>query len=812
MRFKQYINTLFACGLLAMTAVSCTSDDVTDTGGSGQGELPEGAVTFKIAGINTGAVETRAVGDPVIATEAENRVNDLAIFVFTSATNSANDADYVYHSYWTNGYIMNGVVDADRNIFELGGSGQFRTATIVLPKTIKYAKFLFLTANPRLFRMDATGENTVELPRVYNIDDPLSGDTHVYDNHSFDGMTLAEVKALQMVRAEATANVPVSKLGYTLNLASSYFDLDAADATDALDMTGISTNAVEVSSTSAQGMDVTLYRNVVRLDVNNADQLDITDLKIVNVPATTGVETGVPNMAILGGTPASTYSLMKEVGGVLTCQGSRYCYPANNDATNELKLQVTIGTSVTPIELPLETVDGDKVSLLRNHRYIVNLRKSADNYVDANIVVVDWNVGDNVSVDMEAGQNTAEPTISLITGTADMNSDNALAFWQGITKVTTRMHDSYVHEGDDVANPAYYPWLRFDMPRVGSLGIKAYAFGEELDYLNHGQVVALGNPYNAIESENGEIVRNELAAVPLEMACSYWLVLQNNYAPEKRRMVKVEIGNTLYSSYGIYTPSLMRFAETNVMADGTLVAFPEGGYDNPYGLVNIPAGDASRGQSATTHTLPAGYVLPAKDYMRNITPDYAAVGTFAQYNGVNVYSVAQPDGTVVYYSGSKADKTVIKLVVQKTTGATMAGQKYVRGTMWKYVSTVQGDYLKVMQVCTADESATYKNYTSMQDFFSEQNKVTTGVVSRYFPAAATGDTYYLGDGGCAMKFNADGVVFVGTYAGAGYLRPVQTHLVWDEPAPVILTNGNPLVLDSGWTMSDGADTEIGVGG
>ncbi|WP_455590649.1 FimB/Mfa2 family fimbrial subunit [Bacteroides sp.] len=809
MRFKQYINTLFACGLLAISVISCTSDDITDTGGNGRGELPEGAITFKIAGINTGAVQTRAVGDPVIATEAENRVNDLAIFVFTSATNSANDADYVYHSYWTNGYVMNGVVNEDRNIFKLGGSGQFRTATIVLPKTVKYAKFLFLTAHPRLFRMDATGENMTELPRVYNIDEPLTGEVHVYDNHSFEGMTLAEVKALQMVKAGATANVPVSKLGYTLNLASSYFDLDAANAADALDMTGISANAIEVSSTNAQNMDMTLYRNVVRLDVNNADQLDITDLKIVNVPVTTGVENGAPNMAVLGGTPASTYSLMKEVDGVLTCQGSRYCYPANNDATNELKLQVTVGTSVTPIELPIETVDGDKVSLLRNHRYIVNLRKSADNYVDANIVVVDWNVGDNVSVDMEAGQNLTEPVISLITGTAGMNSDNALAFWQGTTKVTTRMHDSYIYEGEDVADPAYYPWLRFDMPRVGSLGIRAFVDGSELDYLNQREVAALGNPYNAIESENGTVVRNELAVVPVEMACSYWLVLQNNYAPEKRRMVKVEIGNMLYSSAGVYTPSLMRFAETNVKDDGTLIDFPEGGYDNPYGLVNVPAGDAVRGQSATTHALPAGYALPAKEYMRNITPDYAAVGTFGQYNGVNVYSVTQPDGTVVYYSGSKVDKTVIKLVVQKSTGVMMAGQKYVSGTMWKYVSTAQGDYLKVMQVRTADENTTYKNYTSMYDFFS--GKVTMGVVTRYFPAAATGDTYYLGDGGCAMKFNADGVVFVETYAGTGYQRPVQTRLVWDEPAPVILTSGNPLVLDSGWIMSDGADTEIGVG-
>ena len=811
MRLKQYINVLFACGWLAMAVASCTHDKMEDTGGKGQEALPEGAITFKIGGINTGAVQSRATGDPVIATEAENRVNDLTIFVFTAATHSADDADYVYHSYWTSGSVDTGVVDESRNVFQLGGTGQFRTATIVLPKAAGYAKFLFLTAKPRLFRMDATGENATELMRVHNSDNPLTGDAHAYDNHSFEGMTLEGVKALQMVCADEAASVPVSKLGYTLNLASSYFDLNADDATDAIDMTGISTQAVEVNAANAQGMDMTLYRNVVRLDVNNADQLDITDLRIVNVPVTTGVATGVPNMAILGGTPASTYSLMKQVDGTLTCQGSRYCYPANNDAGNELKLQVRIGTEDTPIELPFETVDGERVSLLRNHRYIVNLRKSGDSYVDANIVVVGWNVGENVSVDMEDGQNLTEPTISLISGTAGMNSDNALALWQGTTKVTTCMHNSYVYGGGGATNPAYYPWLRFDMPRVGSLGMKAHVNGSELDYLNRGEVAALGNPHNALESADGTIVRHELAAVPLKMACSYWLVLQNNYAPEKRRMVKVELANVLHSSYGIYTLSLMRFAETNVTAGGALVAFPEGGFDNPYGLVNVPGGDVYRGHGATTHTLPAGYALPTKEYMRNIAPDYAEVGAFAKYDGVNVYSAAQPDGTVVYYSGSKADKTVIRFVVRKTANVMMAGQRYVSGTMWKYVSTPQGNYLKVTQVCVADKGGVYKNYTAMYHLFSGGNHAIAGTVSRYFPAAATGDTHYLGGDGCAMMFNADGAAYVDAYAGTGYARLVQTRLQWDELPPVVLESGNGLTLESGWITNEGDDVEIGVG-
>lgn len=814
MRFRQYLNALLACALLA-GVTSCVSDEVAGPGDNGQGELPEGAITFKIAGINTGSVETRAVGDPLIATEAENRVNDLTIFVFTSDTNSNDDADYTYHSYWTSEQGLPKLVEEETNKFSLGGSGQFRTATIVLPKELKYAKFLFLTARPRLFRTDATGENATELPKVYN--DELNN-AHIYNNHSFEGMTLAEVKALQMIRAAGTTNVPVSKLSYTFNMPAFYFALDAADARQALDMTGISAAPVDVAASNAQSLDMTLYRNVVRLDVVNADRLDITDLKIVNVPVTTGVENGTPNMAILGGTPASTYSLMKEVAGKPTCEGTRYCYPA----ANELQLYVTVGTGTKPVVLPLETVDGAKISLSRNHRYIINLRKGSESYVDANIVVADWNVGDNVAVDMESGQSTREPLINLIEGTGGMDSDNELAFWQGNTKVNTRMHDSYVWGATEAEMPSYCPWLRFDSPRIGSLGIRGYTGAEEMDYRNAQEVRVLRYPYNAIESEDGATVRNELAVVPFGNSCSFWLLLQNNYAPEKRRVLKVEVANAFRSSFGVYTPSLMRFAETNVRTDGTLAAFPEGGFDNPYGLVNSPVSDALRGQKGAGHTLPAEYALPSADQMRNISPDYDRVGRFDAYNGVDVYHKALPDDVEVYYSGSKRDKTVIKMTVEKSTNPTMTamGLKYVSGTMWQYVSTPQGDYLKVLQLRSVADRISFKNYTALYDAFAGVvDKAVRGVVSRYFPADPdpSVDTYYLGDAGCAMKFSADGVTFVGQYVGEGYVKPVQTHLAWEEPAPVEAIynldaqgggSGNPLILD-GWTSI--AEDEMIVG-
>lgn len=810
MNIKQYFRSAWvACSLLA-TLASCGNEELITTNGTPDLEgLPAGAVQLKISGITTGAVQSRAAGDPLEGSMNENAVYDLNLFVFTSESASGNDADYKYHSYWSDyaqgpgGSDYDKLYNIENKLFKITEVGNSKLVTIVLPNEVKHAKILMLSACPRLYKMDAVLKTLSELTAVYN----TAMGAHISNaDHSFKGMNLKEVKELQMVPQQRWTpyDPPTKETAYTLDIPSEYWGRGKNNSH--LAMIGETADIHIEGNTAQSAGNVTLTRNVIRMDVVNADKLELTKVEFVNIPTTTGVTEGTSNIEMLTGAldgdgirirTTHTLYAQKDAQGVEVREGICYLYPSDYTADNRLFVRVTVGkdAAAKTYTLPLKRVDGAEVSLLRNHRYVLNLTKKDDSYVDANITVADWKVGDIVDVDLTDGQSTAP--FKILENPAAIDR---VTLWQKKTKMTSTVGTGYpfdflLDDRNAMGDLTRYPVLKFESDPFGAISFKAFAFGKEEFYFKLTQIEK-SELYYSEEHHTGpdtKTIEHHLKAAL--NTPSFYLGVSNSFDPTHHmEVVKVETAELLRGA-GIYTPVLMRLLETNETGNNSRVDFPSGGYENPYGVTNIPAGTGVRGTEGTLdNSTDMNFENPAAKILQNIAPDNEELGTFATYDGVTTKEYETTDGKTVYYSGSPLDKVIIRLVIDKTPDnplLTMTGMKIVDAMLWRYVETPQGNYLEMQEARTTLFTGLYTNYSQMRDLFScvgGRDKEILATVSRYFPAATTGDSFYLGEGGCALKFNDTGISFVADGATTGMTRKAlnSQQWVWDVPTPIEL--------------------------
>lgn len=823
MKLKKYL----AGSLLALLSLTtaCTDEQIVETGqGNGTGQpLPEGAVQFKIDGINTGAVESRATTGTVIATSQENRVDHLSIYIFGSEKEGATEDELTFREYWTSEKRADYVCDTEKKTFALKGMGKYYTATVVVPAELKTTYFMFVTNEPRQFNaqplftgLPATMTGTMtELTKLYK-----KGDEHIHTGYELEGWTARDSYYLAFSDAINGVGVPAA-YGYTVPVTlpcdQPLFEMENDYAgfipgqRETLSMVGWSRDAV---TSDGQAMSVTLYRNVARLDVSVDGGIALKSLKLTNISATSAHAKdqyflGFPfNYALPVTDVQSTFSLMKtNDAGELYVPARSYCYPSlmTNDDYAEVKL---IGEQADGTAFSIPFVDKDTkqpLTIENNHRYTIKIRRSSDNSIDANIIVEAWNVGDVIDVDLNGGDDLT-PAPALYDA-----SNYEYAQWESTSKVTCMLSDNYTLNS---TNPATYPWLRFDLRQMSSLGLRMYYRDSETDFPG-----AFFDPtmkvHGTVESADGTMVRHELM-VTFPTVNTQWLKLQNNFDPSLNYVVKVETGNTEATGTNAKTPALIAFAETNVSDAGTaLINFPSGGFDGPYCQ---PVADWStyRGQAGANHALITvpGYAIPTEQQLQCIAPD-DKWGRFDTYNGANVVKTIINNDLTVYYSGSPLDRNVVKAVVDRSQAGTDLGTapQYVNveATLWHYDAR---GYLRINMVNVSmpgTDAGRLTSYTALTDLFNNGQSVSAGY-TRFFPAAGA-ETAYLGAGTSALVFGPDEVKYVAAYAGTGFIRPVMSNGVMQIPArtPVLIPErviNHPVetITDFGVTTGDFAAT------
>lgn len=823
MKLKKYL----AGSLLALLSLTtaCTDEQIVETGqGNGTGQpLPEGAVQFKIDGINTGAVESRATTGTVIATSQENRVDHLSIYIFGSEKEGATQDELTFREYWTSEKRADYVCDTEKKTFALKGMGKYYTATVVVPAELKTTYFMFVTNEPRQFNaqplftgLPATMTGTMtELTKLYK-----KGDEHIHTGYELEGWTARDSYYLAFSDAINGVGVPAA-YGYTVPVTlpcdQPLFEMENDYAgfipgqRETLSMVGWSRDAV---TSDGQAMSVTLYRNVARLDVSVDGGIALKSLKLTNISATSAHAKdqyflGFPfNYALPVTDVQSTFSLMKtNDAGELYVPARSYCYPSlmTNDDYAEVKL---IGEQADGTAFSIPFVDKDTkqpLTIENNHRYTIKIRRSSDNSIDANIIVEAWNVGDVIDVDLNGGDDLT-PAPALYDA-----SNYEYAQWESTSKVTCMLSDNYTLNS---TNPATYPWLRFDLRQMSSLGLRMYYRDSETDFPG-----AFFDPtmkvHGTVESADGTMVRHELM-VTFPTVNTQWLKLQNNFDPSLNYVVKVETGNTEATGTNAKTPALIAFAETNVSDAGTaLINFPSGGFDGPYCQ---PVADWStyRGQAGANHALITvpGYAIPTEQQLQCIAPD-DKWGRFDTYNGANVVKTIINNDLTVYYSGSPLDRNVVKAVVDRSQAGTDLGTapQYVNveATLWHYDAR---GYLRINMVNVSmpgTDAGRLTSYTALTDLFNNGQSVSAGY-TRFFPAAGA-ETAYLGAGTSALVFGPDEVKYVAAYAGTGFIRPVMSNGVMQIPArtPVLIPErviNHPVetITDFGVTTGDFAAT------
>lgn len=823
MKLKKYL----AGSLLALLSLTtaCTDEQLVETGkGNGTEQpLPEGAVQFKIDGINTGAVESRATTGTVIATSQENRVDHLSIYIFGSEKEGAAPDELTFREYWTSEKRADYVCDTEKKTFALKGMGKYYTATVVVPAELKSTFFLFVTNEPRQFNAQPlfadptvmTGTMT-EMTKLYK-----KGDEHLHTGYELAGWTAME--SLLMASSDAINGVGVpASYGYTVpvtlpcdqplfEMENDYFGFIPGQR-ETLSMIGTSQDPV---TSDGQSLGVTLYRNVARLDVSVDGGIALNSLKLTNISATSvpvrnEVHAGLPfNDAAAPTDVQSTFSLMKtNDAGELYVPARSYCYPSLSTTAADAEVKL-IGEQADGTAFSIPFVDKDTkqpLTIDNNHRYTIKIRRTSDNSIDANIIVEAWNVGDVIDVDLNGGDDLT-PAPALYDA-----SNYEYAQWENTSKVTCMLSNNYTLNS---TNPATYPWLRFDLRQMSSLGLRMYYKDSETDFPG-----AFFDPtmkvHNAVESADGSMVRHELM-VTFPTVNTQWLKLQNNFDPSLNYVLKVETGNTEATGTNAKTPALIAFAETNVSDAGTaLINFPSGGFDGPY-CQPVADWTTYRGQAGTNHALITvpGYTIPTEQQLQCITPD-AKWGRFDTYNGANVVKTIIDNNLTVYYSGSPLDRNVVKAVVDRSqTGADLGtASQYVNveATLWHYDAR---GYLRINMVNVSmpgTDAGRLTSYTALMDLFNNGQSVSAGY-TRFFPAAAGAETAYLGAGTSALVFSSDEVKYDAAYTGTGFIRPVMDNGVMQIPArtPVLIAErviNHPVetVTDFGVTTGDFATT------
>lgn len=451
MKIKQLSRFVLVCSLL-LTAVSCTDEVVTNNGDGGNDPtIPEGlqALTLKVGGVSGGSV-TKA---GAIAKPEEIEVNDMTIYVFkydpTIGDDDTDDANYTLFDYWT--YMKTPVRDytansRDQHTFTLGGSGQFRTATIYLPKDAGKVKCLVTTGIGLMCNPDGKNFNPWLIQHSYQLSGLDLGDTTA-DDLAVSGYKYqpypANILALTLsdLKQATWRGLLAAKMPKTTNDGNASTIPTDYQKTP-LSMMGESAMLdIDAQNGNSSQIEATLKRHVSRLDIINGNSLYINKLEIINLPfatnfmpavdgmeSTTQLTLGASKKPKAGDEPVDSYTLQAiyESPSRVMENLTAYVYPnlpynTTETAKNTPFIRVSISgprpdspTTVYILPLRIKNEDGTytPVNFRSNHRYTLVLNKLGDNILDYNIVIENWQAGADFNVNL--GQEVTEEQFNYL--------------------------------------------------------------------------------------------------------------------------------------------------------------------------------------------------------------------------------------------------------------------------------------------------------------------------------------------------------------------------------------------------------------
>lgn len=598
MKIKQFIHSVLACSLM-LAAAACTDEVVTREGnGTNDPDVPEGmqALTLKVGGISGGSV-TKA---SVIAKPEEIAVNDMTIYVFkydpALGDDDTDDNNYTYLDYWTysnaapalTGYTAN---SRQAHTFTLGGSGQYRTATIYIPKDAGKVKCYVVTGNPIFFYFETgndrpqlyyyqpkrdedawltsgVGISTTSLsetsgPSGSNI---FKWDIYTYlslPTHPFTGETLAKVK-----KAIAQPNKYLN--GVNGEIPADYWDTP-------LSMSGES-NILDINKQSgnSSAIDATLRRHVARLDIIN-NSLAIDKVGIINLsPLSLGLDGNeLPGftseqLANIMGTAdvAGDYTVFPLYDHTTMASGeayfkaiTRYVYPnipkeLDTDGTYTPSIKVMLKDNSTPYILPLQTKNEDgtytRIDLQANHRYSLVINKLGDNFVDYNIIVEDWQAGADFSVNL--GENITTEQINYmpaITEKVAQGTDNA-------TYINEELNSLLIANENADGQGTDPKWQFYTSATLDKINIIECTTPGGIASGTLISTTEKGYTSESITDDPGNPKRKHTQSLSSRLTYSTrWLALQNPFNITNYSMVKAEyVCNNATSSLGIYLAAL----------------------------------------------------------------------------------------------------------------------------------------------------------------------------------------------------------------------------------------------------------------
>ena len=795
MKIKQLFHFVLACGLMLSTA-SCTDEVVTNNGdGTDSAEVPEGmqALTLKVGGISGGNV-TKAGG---IAKPEEIEVNDMTIYIFkydpAKGADDTDDANYTLYDYWTymktaiNGYTANNRLI---HTFNLGGSGQFRTATIYVPKDARKVKCLVTTGIGGLF--DPSGEvlNVTDVSGYYwtlfsghviNRQNPYSPVIDHYTYVSYPdhiaSTTLDELKKW-IWRELKSLNLPKdTDDGAASEIPADYWKtpLSMMGETAMMDLNAQSGNSSQIEAT--------LKRHVSRLDIIN-NNLDIRTIELVNLPLSTNVVPAVDGIEAatqitLGASKTAktgddsvdmytfetVYTKAADILDATTC----YVYPNLPYNTTETEkntpfIRVKIGDTPDTYILPLRIKNEDgtftPVNLKSNHRYTLQLNKLGDNVLDYNIVIEEWQAGADFNVNL--GQEVTEKQFNyqpaFLSYTEDprwnqtiMEGEKAYCYLTGLPPITGlwrfRTAPTLYTAPDGSYDDARFNILKSSSQ--GGIGTPVKAADYTLSEIGLG-------------SDPSYFLHNVSFSSPLSSTpqySTYWYTVRNPFNPGKSTRVKVEyvLHPTSDQDKWAFEETLFAMAETNVLTAGagmyTVADFQADFYYTQWPKKGgaITTLDAYGNIPDITPLLPPFDVTGTA--LDNSTGINLAVGGFKKFtnNGIN-YTIA-----------SNGDAETPFLILQTDLGM----------RMWERIKGDDGAYyIRILSIPHPYETfSIFEAMRSMIRNIENGHDSTYSYIVRYFPEG----NYWKYNAGGNKRLSFEPSTFGKeiTEGTTGYIRPAH---------------------------------------
>ncbi|WP_455637607.1 hypothetical protein [Parabacteroides sp.] len=380
---KTYLMLLLA---LAGFGSSCTNDDDTT-------EIPVGAAN-EIQLVFSGSGESEEY-TKAIASDSENQIENLKVYLFAAASANAADADYEYMETWT----KTNATPGDKQ-FLLQSSGSSWKASIK-PGELKGLPYLTLVCvanQDNLFAAD--GNPFAALTAVTTDTDGAI---------AMNGTSLADFKA-----------------AYTAKLAA-----DGIIKTP-LAMTG--TNTTKISG-SVSKVAITLKRVMARFDIDNTTATSRLTIKSV------ALGQGRPNGSLFGATPGAITGAPAESADLMTytdvpftgenanqgtLESAIYVYP--NLATDQSYLiikgaysstltnqPVDVTYNIPIVKTPAEAKPGDPanyIAINANSRYKLRITDVTESNIFSTFEVEDWTSGGGVIIKPE----NAKPEVKELTG------------------------------------------------------------------------------------------------------------------------------------------------------------------------------------------------------------------------------------------------------------------------------------------------------------------------------------------------------------------------------------------------------------